>query len=218
MYFSLGQVTEFDFGQALGSAFKSGDLSGLASFTGGFFDTSHAVVFTDNHDTQRHNQAPLTYKDGTPYTLANVFMLGHPYGHPKVMSSFAFSDDDQGPPSTPVHSGSSGAVDCGNGRWVCEHRRPLIAAMVKFRKVARDSPVGNFQTGQSNQAVAFSRGSVGFVAVNLGSSGDWAATFRSDLPAGDYAELFTKAKVQVAADGSFQASVPAGGAFALLKE
>ena len=53
-----------------------------------------AVVFMDNHDTQR-GDAPLTYKNGQRYYLANVFMLAHPYGHPKVMSSYEFSSHDQ---------------------------------------------------------------------------------------------------------------------------
>ena len=83
MYFGLGQVAEFAFGSVVGGAFKNNDLSGLGNLASGFFDSSKAVVFIDNHDTQR-GDAPLTYKDGQQYILATVFMLGHPYGHPKV--------------------------------------------------------------------------------------------------------------------------------------
>lgn len=65
---------------------------------------SQAVVFVDNHDRQRTGQSnTLTYKDGRLYTLASVFMLGFPYGYPKVMSSYYFDDVDAGPPAVPVH-------------------------------------------------------------------------------------------------------------------
>merc|ERR1719191_1943723 len=75
-----------------------------------------AIVFLDNHDTQRGN-APLTYKYGDLYYFANIFMLAHPYGYPKVMSSYYFNDHDQGPPSTPVHSGSSVACGGAPSHW-----------------------------------------------------------------------------------------------------
>ena len=60
MYFSLGQVTEFDFADVVGNAFKNGDLSKLDSLESQLFSSDKAVVFLDNHDTQRGN-APLTY-------------------------------------------------------------------------------------------------------------------------------------------------------------
>jgi hypothetical protein len=57
-------------------------------------------VFVDNHDNQRGHGAGgstiLTYKDKKAYTLASIFMLAHPYGIPRVMSSYAFSNSDQG--------------------------------------------------------------------------------------------------------------------------
>ena len=52
----------------------------------GLLPREHAVVFVDNHDTQRGG-AELTYKSGALYTLANIFMLAHPYGFPKVCPS-----------------------------------------------------------------------------------------------------------------------------------
>lgn len=140
MYFSIGQVTEFNYARQLAPNIKEdGKMKYLDTFgeSWGFMPSEHAVVFMDNHDTQR-GEAQLTYKDGALYTLANVFMLAHPYGHPKVMSSYAFSDHDAGPPSQPVHSG--GSVNCNQGQWVCEHRFPEIAGMVGFRNVAGDEP------------------------------------------------------------------------------
>jgi alpha-amylase len=122
MYFGIGSVTEFNYARTLSPKLLAGQIDQLQNFgTGmGLIQSDKAVVFIDNHDTQR-GEAKLTYKNGPLYTLANVFMLAHPYGYPKVMSSYAFSDHDAGPPSSAVHSGSS--LNCDKGQWVCEHRR-----------------------------------------------------------------------------------------------
>ena len=50
-----------------------------------------ATVFTEDS-----NVAKLTYKSGRLYQLASAFMLAHPYGYPQIMSSFHFSEYDQG--------------------------------------------------------------------------------------------------------------------------
>merc|ERR1712039_1072378 len=93
--------------------------------------------------TQR-DSAVLTYKDGKLYSMANVFMLAWPYGYPKVMSPYRFTDTAQGSPAVPIHS-ASGGLNCGDDRpWVCEHRWPAIANMITWRKLAADSPVTNF--------------------------------------------------------------------------
>ena len=42
----------------------------------------------------------LTYKNGTDYISAVSFMLAWPYGLPRVMSSYAFTNFDKGPPSS----------------------------------------------------------------------------------------------------------------------
>jgi len=113
MYESIGHVTEFDYASKLAPNFQDdGKLNFLSNFgkAWGLMPTNDAVVFLDNHDTQR-GDAILTYKNGKLYELASIFMLAHPYGYPKVMSSYYFDGHDQGPPSTPVHSGSS--IACG---------------------------------------------------------------------------------------------------------
>ena len=60
-------------------------------------DGMHALVFVDNHDNQRTGGA-LTYKEDYSYKLAVGFLLAHPYGFKRVMSSYYFDDNDQGPP------------------------------------------------------------------------------------------------------------------------
>lgn len=59
--------------------------------------SADAVVFVDNHDNQRSgNDDILTHKSRRSYIMAVSFMLAHPYGWPRVMSSFKFSAFDQG--------------------------------------------------------------------------------------------------------------------------
>lgn len=69
----------------------------------GLLPTERAVVFVDNHDLQRSNSGALSYKLGPLHELSQVFLLAHPYGTPRIMSSYFFEEADQGPPSTPVH-------------------------------------------------------------------------------------------------------------------
>jgi len=217
MYYNLGQVTEFDFSRKLAPNFQSqGKLDSLSNFgtDWGLMPSDNAVTFIDNHDTQR-GEAILTYKDGAVYTLANVFMLAHPYGHPKVMSSYAFNDHDQGPPSTPVHQGSS--VNCAQqGPWICEHRQPQIAGMVAFRKLAGDSAVTNFAVSDDKNAVAFGREGNGFVLINRGQN-TWTVTLDTGLAAGTYKDILgvLSSSVTVGSDQKAQFEVPSMSAVAL---
>ena len=68
--------------------------------------------------------------------MAVSFMLAYPYGNPRVMSSFDFSDSDQGPPQDGSGNIVSPSINsdgtCGNG-WVCEHRWRQIFNMIGFR-------------------------------------------------------------------------------------
>lgn len=170
------------------------------------------LVVLLSHDTQRNGRAQLTYKNGNLYNFANIFMLAWPYGNARVMSSYYFSDYDQGPPSVGVQGGSN----CNNGRdWVCEHRWSNIANMVAWRNTAGLSDVANWQQGDGNQ-IAFSRGGKAFIAMNRGSS-SWSATLVSGLPAGTYCNIIKDGceKVTVGSDGKVTVSVPAVSAVAL---
>jgi alpha-amylase len=119
-YTGIGDVTEFRYGDVVGNAFRDGNLANLNNLANSMLlGSGDAVAFIDNHDTQRNGRARLTYKDGNNYALAEAFMLAWPYGVPQVMSSFSFSNPDQGPPA--AGNGTTSPVSCGNG-WVCEHR------------------------------------------------------------------------------------------------
>lgn len=217
-YTGIGEVTEFSYFRALASNIADeGKLSYLSNFgeSWGLIASDSAVVFMDNHDTQR-GEAPLTYKNGNVYTLANVFMLAHPYGYPKVMSSYNFDDHDQGPPGSSVH-GSGNA--CGKGAWVCEHRWTPIANMVNWRRYAGTAGVEKFQAPSGN-TIAFCRGGKACVALNRGS-GSWNANVKFTVPAGDYCNVVQSddpsscQRITVQSDGSANFQVPSVGAIAV---
>lgn len=185
-YTYIADVTEFNFERTIGHYFKGRgpltDLSGIGSWSG-WLSSADAVVFVANHDDQRQNiDATLTHMDGMDlYELGHVFMLAYPYGYPKVMSSYAFSDHDQGPPSV-------GASTCSNG-WICEHRNRAIANMVGFRN-ATDAAfyVTNWWDNGNNQ-IAFGRGGLGFVVINRENSGTLTQTLQTGMPQGSYCDV-----------------------------
>lgn len=168
--------------------------------------------FIISHDTQRNGRAQLTYKNGTLYNFASLFMLAFPYGNVRLMSSYYFTNTDAGPPSVSVTNGKY----CNDGQhWVCEHRWPQIAAMVAWRNAVGTSEIGNWQTGNGNQ-IAFSRGGKGFIAFNRGSS-TWTVTLTTGLPAGNYVNILDSSGSHVIAvdsQGKASLQVPSLGAIA----
>jgi len=155
----------------------------------GLMPSDKAVVFLENHDTQR--SSGIYYRDGTIYRLANVWMLAQPYGYPSVMSSYAFdrltqSGRDAGPPTNGPGCASS-LESAVVGQWVCEHRDPLIANMVGFRKAVAGTGLSNWWDNGS-KAIAFSRGDQGFVAINAEST-SVTRNFTTGLAAGTYCDV-----------------------------
>lgn len=209
-YYGLGyrsggaaDLTEFRFRLLAGTFAGAGGqrVADLASFDPDvprLMPADKAVVFVENHDTQRDGGG-LGYKDGARYRLANVWMLAQPYGYPKVMSSYVFDlarpgGRDAGPPSDA--SGATLDVTCAEsietampGEWVCEHRDPVIAAMVGFRRAVAGTGVNDWWDNGAN-AIAFSRGDRGFVALNVEDTTVMVAT-ASPLPAGTYCDALT---------------------------
>jgi alpha-amylase len=178
----------------------------------GLMPEKYAAVFLDNHDTQRNGRAQLTYKNGDLYTFANLFMLAHPYGNARIMSSYYFSNTDQGPPSVGVEKGKY-CMD--NVNWVCEHRWGPIGRMVKWRNTAGSSAISNWQNGNNGNQIAFSRGGVSFIAFNRGSS-DWSTTLYTSLPAGVYCNVYYEDDAStctktVSVNSSGKASITVGG-------
>ena len=204
-YFQNGDVTEFKYSTQLGPKFLSGRLADLSQFgpSWGFMPSDSAVVFTDNHDNQRGTGGGgtvVTYKNGKLYDLANIFMLAWPYGYPQIMSSYAFSNGDQGPPANADGSTktiySNGVPNC-FGEWVCEHRWRDIGNMVAFRNyTAANFTTTNWWSNGNNQ-IAFGRGDKGYVVINREGSG-LTRTFQTGLAAGTYCDA---TKGELAANG-----------------
>lgn len=241
-YYDTGRVDEFAYSAGITAAFlnrndqKIADLQAPDSIP--FLAPSDAAVpFVDNHDSQRGRVGRgqfLTYKRGAVYALANVFMLAYPYGFPRLMSSFVFSDTEAGPPSdaagetTPIFAASSTTPNCGlsPGQWVCEHRWGPIAGMVGFRNFthANGEVTDWWSNPDDGNQVAFGRGDAGFVVINR-SEAPLAQTLPTSLAPGTYCDVTTGdllaaggcsgGTVEVAADGSITVDVPPMRALAI---
>ena len=204
-YEANGSLTEFSYTEAMGEMLRHRRWADMAP--GGWFWTSReyipsdkALVFVDNHDRQRgHGGEPaVNYMDGNLYALAQVATLAWPYGRKRVMSSFEFETDSQGPPMDadealiPVHQ--SEGLNCGQGQWVCEHRWPVIAGAVAFHNAVQ-GPVTNWWTDGSD-AIAFGRGDAGFVVIN-GDDAELSGSWTTSLPAGSYCNRLAAGECQI---------------------
>ncbi|MEE6514908.1 hypothetical protein FKM82_023338 [Ascaphus truei] len=206
-YFGVGRVTEFKYGAKLGTAIRKWNGEKLSYLKNwgegwGFMPSNRALVFIDNHDNQRGHGAGgssiLTFFDARLYKMGVGFMLAHPYGFTRVMSSFSWPrnivngrdvNDWMGPSSSSVSINGDGT--CGNG-WVCEHRWRQIKNMVGFRNVVDGQAFTNWWDNGSNQ-VAFGRGNRGFIILN---NDDWNldVTVNTGLPAGTYCDVISGQK------------------------
>ncbi|MCT2590091.1 alpha amylase C-terminal domain-containing protein [Streptomyces sp. N2-109] len=207
-YLGTGDVQEFRYGRDLKRVFRHEKLSSLGNYGEGwgYMESGKSAVFVDNHDTER-NGSTLSYKDGADYTLANVFMLAWPYGSPDVHSGYEFSGHDAGPPR-------GGTVNaCWEDGWKCQHAWPEIESMVGFRSETRGQSVTDWWDN-GNDAIAFSRGDKGFVAINH-EGGSLNRTFQTSLPGGDYCEVQSGRTVTVDGSGRFSATLGANTALAL---
>ncbi|GIH62910.1 carbohydrate binding domain-containing protein [Microbispora siamensis] len=209
-YTGVGDVDEFVYGRKLKEQF-TGQIRWLQSFGqswGLSVGSDKAMVFVDNHDTER-NGSTLNYKNGAAYTLANVFMLAWPYGKPSVYSSFTWSDGEAGPPS--ANGGFVTDTDCSNGRWTCFDRQ--MAGMVGFYNTVAGTSVGNW-TDNGGNLIAFSRGDKGWVAIN-NENGSVTRTFTTGLPAGTYPNVAGGGSVTVNPGGTASVTIPAKSAVAI---
>lgn len=202
-YNHLGQVTEFRHSAEIGKSFHGRNNLAYMKNWGeawGFLPSKDGLVFVDNHDNQRGHGAGgadiLTYKVPKNYKMAEAFMLAHPYGVTRVMSSFAFDNTDAGPPQDSNGQIKSPVINADgtcSGGWVCEHRWRQVFNMVQFRNVVSGMGLDNWYDNGRNQ-IAFSRGNKGFIAFNL-ESGNMDAILQTGLPSGTYCDVASGAKV-----------------------
>lgn len=230
-HLAAGVVKEFRYSYTISDVFRKGELARLHGpgsiwTEATWLPSDRTVVFINNHDNQRGHGAGggvVTFKDGALHDLATAFMLAYPYGRPRVMSSYAFEADWQGPPMNPdettkrVHDGER--LHCQDNEWQCEHRRPIIAGMVGFSNaVTPADSVAHWWTNGRGQ-IAFSRGRRGFFAVNVEDQ-PLQAMLQTGLPAGTYCNVTVSTgpgcpTVQVQADGTAALTLPPMQALAL---
>jgi len=242
-------VTEFKY-KGVGDAFLGRNAKTLSSLgllseqAWAMLPSRRAVVFIDNHDTQRADAN--FYQDGSAHDLASVFMLAWPYGYPSLMSSYGFDRGmsegrDAGPPSDgdgttrAAYEGGASAPSCvtspfgpATRGWICEHRARSVANMVAFRKASVGAPVERFWENGNNQ-LAFARGDRAFVAINHEPT-KLVQVLPTGLAMGRYCDVinadFTPAKgahqascsgqiVELDASGSIALDLPAETALAI---
>ena len=217
-------ITEFTF-TGVGNKFRNvngehiSQLSQFSAATWVLIPSDKAVVFLENHDTQ-HN-CGLGYRDGNVFRLANVWMLAQPYGYPSVLSSYVFncpSENSLGPPSDA--NGWTLPVTCASsletataGQWVCEHRDPSILKMVSFRHVVAGADINHWWDNGAN-AIAFSRGDKGFVAINNETTA-LDTTIVTGMAAGTYVDLIAGTSVQIDSGKAVHLTLAARSAIAI---
>jgi len=184
-YVQNGNVQEFRYTRVLQDAFSGGGITWLRDLDNrGWVPGSSANVFVTNHDTERHGGSLNINSPSNTYVLATIFSLAHPYGTPTILSSYTFSNIDDGAPN-------NGAGTCsgtgGTGGWYCQHRWVAFTGMVGFRNQVGSAALNNWQSPQGTQ-IAFGRGSLGFVAIN-NADNNWSTTFTTPLPDGDYCDV-----------------------------
>ncbi|HTT11219.1 MAG TPA: alpha-amylase family protein [Burkholderiaceae bacterium] len=241
-------ITEFNYGYRVSDAFlgrNATNLDALQNLDAGLLPSDKAVVFTDNHDNQRADNIyyASTLAAQPIYELAVIYTLAQPLGTVSLMSSFGFdrstqAGQDAGPPGSGGVTASTfsdigaGVSACTIqlasaqvGSWICEHRRPAIAQMVRFRRAVAGAPLSNWTlvNGNPNQ-VAFARTGLGFVALNRDTVAGVPQVLRTTLPDGSYcnvaADVFTPPNscsgVPIAVSGGAATiTLPARGAVAL---
>ncbi|ESK93505.1 alpha-amylase [Moniliophthora roreri MCA 2997] len=218
-YVGNGDVQEFRYTTTLKSTFLGGGISSLQNLDNrGWVSGSQANVFVTNHDTERNGDSLNSNSPSNTYVTATIFSLAHPYGTPTVLSSYSFSNIDDGSPNG--GAGTCTATGGSNG-WLCQHRWTAISGMVGFRNTVGSAAINNWVSPQSQQ-IAFGRGSAGFVAINNADS-TWSASFSTSLADGSYCDVISGRSSDGActgvgvtvSGGIFNANVPPRSAIAI---
>ncbi|GAB0097241.1 Alpha-amylase [Sergentomyia squamirostris] len=232
-YIGFGVVTEFKFSAEIGRVFRGNDRLAHLNNWGegwGFLASNRALVFVENHDNERGHGAGgdqiLTYKQAKQYKMAVAFAIAHNYGIPRIMSSFAFTNTEIGPPMDGNQNILSPSINadgtCGNG-WVCQHRWRQIFNMVRFRNEAQGAALTNWWSN-GNQQIAFARSGSGFIAFNNEGS-NMNVNLQTSLPGGTYCDVISGnvsggscsgKTVHVNGDGTANISIGAGEADGVL--
>ena len=205
-YKKNGQVTEFSYAYSLLKDFN-GSITNLKNITSDLLDDAdNATVFVSNWDTARGSET-LKPVSGARYELANAFMLGYDYGHPKILSDYAFNEstqyDDGVKDSTDttvpkismddVCATQKDPTQMEYGDWNCQQRWTSIRGMIKFHNAVNGTSVSNWQESGSNN-IAFERvdangKSKGLLALN-NTLQEHDVDYTTSLPDGEYCNVY----------------------------
>ncbi|MUL40925.1 hypothetical protein FZ103_06950 [Streptomonospora sp. PA3] len=226
-YTHLGDVTDTRYHSTVAAEIRDGRLGSVLETVRNDMavGSEQAVVFVDNHDTQRNDTSISRQGMGQRHTLAQALTIAQPYGTAKVMSSYRFDSADQGPPTTGTEAGDpAGALtaptDCGREQWLCEHRD--LNAMPTFANAVGDAPATE-RARDGGARIAFDRGEAGFAAFNA-TGAPWTLTAPTALPDGTYCDVANgtlgasgqcESAAYEVAGGEVSVTVPAEGAVAL---
>ena len=193
-YVAIGDVHEFGYARELRAKFQGGQIGSLVEGEGigeswGLLPSDSAGVFVDNHDTERNGET-LNYKYGARYDLAQAFTLAWPYGTPSIHSGYEFTDSDAGPPQD--GDGYVLGPDAAEG-WTGKHAQPQVANMVGFRGHVQNAEVTDIWS--DTNALAFSRGELGFIAINNGDE-PIEISARTPLPDGEYVNVYEAVRTE----------------------
>lgn len=228
-YLDAGLVFEFQYARDLAPGVKAGFVTDpqLGAERPMHVPSQSALVFIDNHDTER-GEAAVTYRDGGRYLIANALMLADDFGTPVVYSGYAFSDRDEGAPQQAngtvtgwTCAGITGPrAEYAEGEGVCTEAWTAIAGLLELRRWAGDA--ARLEGVSDASAYGFERDARALVLVNP-SGADTEATVATTLPDGTYCDVITGgADAAVEGDcrgtpvtvsaGSVTATVPADSA------
>ncbi len=105
-------------------------------------------------------------------------MLAFPYGYPQVMSSYAFTDTDVGPP---------GPGGCSASGWSASIAGPRSPTWSASCNVTNGTALANWWDNGANR-IAFGRGDKGFIAINKEQS-VMNQRLQTGLAAGTYCNI-----------------------------
>ena len=96
----------------------------------------------------------------------------HSYGTPSILSSYSYTNTDDGAPNNGLGSCSGdGSNKNSNGGWWCQHRWTSVAGMVSFWNAVGSEPIVGWVTNGGSR-VAFGRGKLAVSYRGLVPDGD----------------------------------------------
>lgn len=234
-YEKNGEVTQFSYAYSLLKDFN-GSITDLKYITSDLLKRSDdATVFVANWDSARGSET-LSPTSGARYELANAFMLGYDYGHPKILSDYYFDkstqyDDgvkdtsDTKVPYVDMNEACATSKDPTQmtyGDWNCQQRWTSIRGMIRFHNAVNGTKVTNWQERGDNN-IAFDRAAdgsspaKGFMAIN-NTLQDHDVDYTTTLPDGEYCDVYASrdcSKTVTVSDGHVKTTIGKRSAIAL---